>query len=65
MAVDEKAALYKAGSSTCLLVVVTGLLAAEAIFRHLKVYKTKSVLTKRIDELERKQEITERRFKEC
>ncbi|XP_065053105.1 uncharacterized protein LOC135682238 [Rhopilema esculentum] len=64
MAVDKKAELYK-GSSICLLVVVTGLLAAEAIFLHLKIHKTESVLTERIDELERKHEITERRFKEC
>ena len=42
-----------------------GLLVVEAIFLHLKIYKTDSVLTERINELERKQEITERELKEC
>eukprot|EP00795_Rhopilema_esculentum_P005157 gene5157-287_t len=64
MAVDKKVAFHKSGP-TCILVAVILLLVAEALFLHLKIYKTDSVLTKRIDELERKQEITERKFKEC
>ncbi|XP_065051441.1 fibrinogen C domain-containing protein 1-B-like [Rhopilema esculentum] len=64
MAVDKKVAFHKNGYA-CLLAIVIGLLVVEAIFLHLKIYKTDSVLTERIIELERKQEKTERELKEC
>eukprot|EP00795_Rhopilema_esculentum_P017572 gene17572-9204_t len=54
MDIDKKASLSKVSFA---VVVIGGMLIAETIFLHLRTYRTENVLTKRINDLEKQQQI--------
>ncbi|XP_065056473.1 uncharacterized protein LOC135684750 [Rhopilema esculentum] len=60
MAVDKKTGLQKFNLSF-VSVTVIALLVAETIYLHLRIFKTESILTERIDELRTRQQITEQK----
>ena len=60
MALDKKSGVQKFNFSF-VSVAMIALLAAEAIYLHLRIYKTERILMNRIDDLERRQEVTEQK----
>eukprot|EP00795_Rhopilema_esculentum_P014063 gene14063-5049_t len=61
MEVNKKPPILNVSSA---VVVIIGLLVAETIFLHLWMYRAESVLTKRINEMERQQVITIKQLEE-
>ncbi|XP_065052814.1 otolin-1-like [Rhopilema esculentum] len=60
MALDKKTGVQKFNFSF-VSVIMTALVVAETIYLHLRIYKTESILMNRIDDLERKQHVTEQK----